>query len=328
MAVEAPRVSVGAMLQHRTESLQVSWELLAGRAGLGRLITQSSIQKTGLAFAGFDTYLHPGRVLVLAESEIRYLEALPAAIRIEAIRRAFAHDIPCVLVTEGLIVGGDLIAEAERAAMPILRTSLSTPEAMTSVTTLLEDCLAPRDLVHGVLLDILGLGVLLVGESGIGKSECALDLIVRGHRLVADDAVEVKRCPEQIIVGTCPELTRSHMELRGIGIINVTELFGVASTRGATNVEFVVQLERWQPTYGYDRLGLEEPTYDILGIPVPMIRMPVAPGRNLAILVEVSARNHLLRLRGHHTARELVQRVDEGLASGSPAKPPDRRGRE
>jgi len=171
-------------------------------------------------------------------------------------------------------------------------------------------------------MDVLGLGVLIAGESGIGKSECALDLIHRGHRLVADDTVEVRRRQETILIGTCPELTRHHMELRGIGVINVKDLFGIASTRSSKRVELVVQLERWVPTREYERLGLDDEFYEILGLRVPLIRMPVAPGRNIAILVEVAARNQLLRSRGVHAARALAEKLDQRLrAAAGPARP-------
>ena len=165
-------------------------------------------------------------------------------------------------------------------------------------------------------MDILGLGVLMVGESGIGKSECALDLVVRGHRLVADDAVELRCRSESYVIGTCPELTRHHMEIRGLGLINVQDLFGVASTRSSKRVELVVQLERWEHGREYDRLGLDDEFYECVGARIPMIRMPVAPGRNVAMLVEVAARNQLLRARGHHAARRLVDRLNQRLAPG------------
>jgi HPr kinase/phosphorylase len=162
-------------------------------------------------------------------------------------------------------------------------------------------------------MDILGLGVLISGESGIGKSECALDLIVRGHRLVADDTVEVRRRSETILIGTCPELTRHHMELRGIGVINIKELFGIASIRSSKRVELVVRLERWEQSKEYERLGLDDGHDEILGLRVPLVRMPVAPGRNIAILVEVAARNQLLRSRGHHAARLLAERLQRAI---------------
>ncbi len=213
--------------------------------------------------------------------------------------------------------------EAERASLPVLKTPIVTPMAIAKLSSRLEDSLAERTVLHAVLLDILGLGVLIGGESGIGKSECALDLIVRGHRLVADDTVEVRRRSETILIGTCPELTRHHMELRGLGVINVKELFGIASTRSSKRVEMVVQLERWDPTRQYERLGLDDEFYEILGLRVPLIRMPVAPGRNIAILVEVAARNQLLRARGHHAARALAERLERTLCDAAVAPPAD-----
>jgi HPr kinase/phosphorylase len=188
---------------------------------------------------------------------------------------------------------------------------------MSRFGAVLDNFLAPRTTVHGVLMDILGLGVLVIGESGIGKSECALDLVVRGHRLVADDAVDLRCRAESFVLGSCPELTRHHMEIRGLGVINVQDLFGVASTRTSKRVELVVQLERWEPGREYDRLGLDDARYDVLGVPIPMIRMPVAPGRNVAILVEVAARNQLLRARGDHAARKLVDRLNRQLGSAA-----------
>jgi HPr kinase/phosphorylase len=198
-----------------------------------------------------------------------------------------------------------------------MRARAATPLVMARLSAALDVYLAPRTVIHGVLMDIIGLGVLIVGESGIGKSECALDLVVRGHRLVADDAVELRARAEAFLIGTCPELTRHHMEIRGLGLINVQDLFGVASTRRSKRVELVVQLERWDPAREYDRLGIDETHYETLGVRVPMIRMPVAPGRNLAILVEVAARNQLLRYGGHHSARRLADRLDEQLGQAS-----------
>jgi HPr kinase/phosphorylase len=306
-------VAVSALVAGRTEALGLPIELLAGAGGLDRLITSPHIQKTGLALAGFHEYLKPGRVLIFGESEIRYLESLEASARTDRLRQAFAHHLPCVLLTGGFLPPRELVAEAERAGVPLLRTTVSTPTTMAKLGSILEDSLAERVVLHAVLMDILGLGVLIAGESGIGKSECALDLIVRGHRLVADDTVEVRRRAETVLIGACPELTRHHMELRGLGVINVRELFGIASIRSSKRVEFVVQLERWDAAREYERLGLDEEFYEILGLRVPLVRMPVAPGRNVAILVEVAARNQLLRARGHHAARALADRLDATL---------------
>jgi HPr kinase/phosphorylase len=306
-------VTVSALLRSRLEALGLSLDLLAGGDGLDRLITSPHVQKTGLALAGFHEYLKPGRILIFGESEIRFLESLEPRARADALRLALGHDFPCVIITGGFAAPRELVIEAERANLPLLKTPIVTPTAIAKIESILEDSLAERTVIHAVLLDVLGLGILIAGESGIGKSECALDLIVRGHRLVADDTVEVRRRSETILIGTCPDLTRHHMELRGLGVINVKELFGIASTRSAKRVELVVQLERWDPLRQYERLGLDDEHFEILGLRVPLIRMPVAPGRNIAILVEVAARNQLLRARGHHAARILAARLDETL---------------
>jgi HPr kinase/phosphorylase len=308
-------VTIATVLRDVAESRALDLELLAGGAGLERRITIPHPQKTGLALSGFDAYLRPGRVLVFGRSEVSYLETLTAGERGEALRRVFSHDVPCLLVTGGATMPPETVAEADRAGVPLLSSRAATPEAMSRLAAVLDTYLAERGMVHGVLMDILGLGVLMVGESGIGKSECALDLVVRGHRLVADDTVELRCRAQSFLIGTCPELTRHHMEIRGLGLINVQDLFGVASTRSSKRVELVVQLERWEHGREYDRLGLDEEFYELIGARIPMIRMPVAPGRNVAILVEVAARNQLLRSRGHHAARRLVNRLNEQLAS-------------
>jgi len=316
-----PGVTVAGLLSSRPEAFGLPLELLAGANGLDRTITSPHIQKTGLALAGFHEYLKPGRVLIFGESEIRYLESLESAARVSALRLALTLDFPCVLITGGFTPPAELLDEAERARVPLLKTAIATPTAIAKLSSMLEDSLAERTMIHAVLMDVLGLGVLIAGESGIGKSECALDLIVRGHRLVADDTVEVRRRQETILIGACPELTRHHMELRGLGVINIKELFGIASTRSSKRLELVVQLERWVPTREYERLGLDDAYYEILGLRVPLLKMPVAPGRNIAILVEVAARNQLLRQRGHHAARELASRLDAALREQSTPSP-------
>ena len=312
-----PGVTVATLLGSRPEAFGLPLELLAGREGLDRVITSPHIQKTGLALAGFHEYLKPGRVLIFGESEIRYLESLDTAARVQSLRLSLTLDFPCVLITGGFVPPPELGTESERARLPLLRTPVVTPTAIAKLASILEDSLAERTMMHAVLVDVLGLGVMIAGESGIGKSECALDLIVRGHRLVADDTVEIRRRQETILIGTCPELTRYHMELRGLGVINIMELFGIASTRSSKRIELVVQLERWVPTREYERLGLDDVYYEILGLRVPLIKMPVAPGRNIAILVEVAARNQLLRARGHHAARALADRLERSLRQAS-----------
>src|SRR3954462_8959983 len=321
---QSPGVAVSALLQVRSDGSGLTLEVLAGAGGLDRLITSPHVQKTGLALAGFHEYLRPGRVLIFGESEMRYLESLSVEARTGALRLALAltHDFPCVLITGGFAPPPEVIAEAERVQLPLLKTAVVTPTAIAKLSSILEDSLAERTILHAVLMDVLGLGVLIIGESGIGKSECALDLIVRGHRLVADDAVEIRRRAETVLIGTCPELTGHHMELRGVGMINVKDLFGIASTRSSKRVELVVSLERWDPGREYDRLGLDDEFHEVLGLPVPLIRMPVAPGRSISILVEVAARNQLLRSRGHHAARALADRLEQALRANAPSGAP------
>ena len=318
-----PALTVAGLLKSRSDAIGLPLELLGGREGLDRTIASPHIQKTGLALAGFHEYLRPSRVLVFGESEVRYLESLDRDTRMNTLAAAFTHDIPCVLITGGWNPTADLLAAADRYNVPLLRTSVPTPVAIAKIGSILDDALAVREVIHGVLMDILGLGVLIVGDSGIGKSECALDLIVRGHRLVADDTVEVRRRRETAVIGTCPELTRHHMEVRGIGLINIRDLFGIASTRSSKTVELVVRLERWDPAREYDRLGLDENLYDLIGVKVPLVCMPVAPGRNLAILVEVAARHQILRSRGVNAARDLVTRLEQRLRDNDPEFPGD-----
>jgi len=308
-----PQLTVAGLLQSRPEAIGLPLELLSGQEGAERPITSPHIQKTGLALAGFHEYLQAGRVLVFGESEVRYLDALDRNTLLNVLATAFTHDIPCVLITGGWAPPPQLLAACERFHVPLLRTSVATPAAIAKINVVLENLLAIRQVIHGVLMDILSLGVLITGDSGIGKSECALDLVVRGHRLVADDAVEVRRRGETDLIGTCPDLTRHHMEVRGLGVINIRDLFGVAATRLSKRMELVVQLERWDTGRDYDRLGLEENVWELFGVKIPLVHMPVAPGRNLAILVEVAARNQLLRARGLNAARDLASRLDQQL---------------
>lgn len=290
--------------------------LAAGGAGLDRVVTHASLQKTGLALAGLPEYLERGRVLLFGRSEVQYLAALEAEERRRRLTDVLSAELPCVVVAAGLPVDPILAAEAERRAVPVLSTDVLTSSALVALTGILDASLAPTATLHGVVVDVLGLGVLLLGESGIGKSECALDLVVRGHRLVADDAVDVQRRNGTTLVGTCPPLTRHHMEVRGLGIMNVQELFGVASTRRSIVIELVVRLVRWDEHTAYERLGLDEQQEALLGIALPVVTLPVAPGRNIGILVEVAARRHLLRARGLPAAARLAARLDEELRRG------------
>jgi HPr kinase/phosphorylase len=229
------------------------------------------------------------------------------------------------VVTKGLEAPRELLAAAESRGVPVLTTPAESTAFIKLLSAFLDERLATRLHLHSVLMDVFGLGVLIMGESGIGKSECALDLIDRGHRLVADDVVEIKRMADSLI-GSSPDLTRYHMELRGLGVINIKDLYGVSSIRLTKRVELVMNLERWEAGKEYDRLGLHDEKFLILGVEVPLLRMPVAPGRNIAILVEVAARNQLLKERGYDAARRFAERVDETLEGRESVSPGGRRG--
>ena len=313
----SPAVTVAVLLGARAESLGLRAEVVAGASGLTRPITSPHIQKTGLALAGYDEYLHAGRVLVFGQSEMRFLDRQAPAEREALTERALARGVPCIIATGGSGRPRKSPRRASGSAVPLLVTGGTTGGTIARLTTLLEDSLAERRIVHAVLMDLLGLGVLITGESGIGKSECALDLIMRGHRLVADDTVEVRRRAESV----------DHRHLAGAdapphgaarpGPHQRPELFGIAAVRSSKRVELVVQLERWEPGRAYERLGLDDAFDEILAVRIPLVRMPVAPGRGVSTLVEVAARNQLLRSRGHHAARTLARRLDAQLRRAS-----------
>lgn len=306
-----PEITIGELVEGTREVLD--FEVLAGAAGLDRIISQPRVQKPGLALAGFMEYLHQGRVQILGNSEITFLLEKPAQERAAVIHRLIAHDVSCFAITKGLEPPAELIGDAEEAGIPVLRTRIISSTAIYAIGHFLEEKLAPVMQVHGVLLDIFGVGTLILGASGIGKSECALDLIVRGHRLVSDDLVVLRRRGD-VVTGSSPELTRDHMELRGIGIINVRDIFGIAAVRRTKDIDLVVNLDLWKRNKVYDRLGIDDQSHELLGVLLDYVEMPVAPGRNLAVLVEVTARNQLLKRRGHNPARELARRLDRQLA--------------
>ncbi|HVR69216.1 MAG TPA: HPr(Ser) kinase/phosphatase [Vicinamibacteria bacterium] len=289
--------------------------LAAGRAGLDRAIQLSRVQRPGLALTGFTDYIRYGRVQIMGSSELGFLRTLTPARRRAVLGRLGRCRITCFIVTKGLAPPPELKSECQARGIPLLLTAIDSTPFIKQLSAFLDERLALRMHLHSVLVDVFGLGVLIVGESGIGKSECALDLIDRGHRLVSDDVVEIKRMGEALEGGS-PELTRYHMELRGLGVINIKDLYGVSSIRLSKRIELVVSLERWEAGREYDRLGLREEKYAVLGLDVPLIRMPVAPGRNLTLLVEVAARNQLLKTRGYDAARRFAERVDQMLEGG------------
>ncbi len=302
---ENPAITVRDFIAQAPQSLQL--EVLCG-AGEEREIRLARIQKLGLALAGFTNYIHPGRLQIVGQSEIWFLGQLEPERTREAIRNLGLEKIACVLITKGLEPPAEFVEEAVRANLPLLRTPLVSSVAINLVTDYLQELLAPRAARHGVLLDLYGLGVLLEGASGIGKSECALDLIWRGHRLVADDVVEVRRIGSDRLLGTAPELLREHLEIRGLGIINIRDLFGVSALSQMKSIDLSIRLERWEEASEIDRLGIDTRNIRILGVEVPQFLLPVSPGRNLSTLVEMAARVQLLRLGGNYPAQRFVER--------------------
>ena len=312
---ESPAITVGEFVARAPEALPLSFIAGAAGADARRLVTPR-IQKLGLALAGFPHYVHEGRVQIVGASEMQFLGQLSSEERRAAVSRLELEKISCVLVTKGLMPPAELVEACERAVLPLIQTPLVSSVAITAVTEYLEEALAPRETRHGVLLDLYGLGVLLEGKSGVGKSECALDLIMRGHQLVADDIVEIRRRRPGLLMGSAPDLLREHMEIRGLGILNIRELFGVSAVSGPKQLGLDIKLVRWGEATEVDRLGLEERTVDILGVAVPYFVLPVSPGRNLATLVETAVRVHLMRLRGYNAAESLVERHDASLRRG------------
>ncbi len=289
-------------------------EVAAGEKGFDRPISWGRIQRPGLALAGFLSFIKPGRIQVLGESELNYLETMPMALRRERIAAICALPVSAFVVTKGQDVPEELARECIARNVPLLVSPRTTSVVIQNITRVLEDELSPSTTLHGVLVDVYGMGVLLLGDSGIGKSESALDLIQRGHRLVADDVVEIRKYPNDALVGRAADMLRYHMELRGIGIINIKHLFGVSAVRSSKSIELVIELERWDPAKTYDRLGLDGETYSILDRTRPYMKLPVASGRNIALLIEIAARNELLKSQGYDAAKEFALKVDEEIA--------------
>ncbi len=309
---DQPAITVSEFLAHAPPRLELS--TLAGANGVAnRLINSARIQKLGLALAGFTHYIHPGRLQIVGQSEIWYLGQLEPNKRREAIEHLSLHTISCVLVTKDLDPPSELIEAADGAGLPLLRTPLLSSVAINVVTGYLQELLAPLAVRHGVLMDLYGLGVLLEGASGIGKSECALDLVARGHRLVSDDVVEVRRTSPERLIGSAPELLSAHLEIRGLGIINIRDLFGVSAISAEKTVDLCIRFERWDEALEVDRLGIDVQAVEILGVSVPQVLIPVSPGRNLSTLVETAVRVQLLRMRGYDAARVFVERHTQML---------------
>ncbi len=289
--------------------------LVAGGKGLKKKITHAQVQKMGLAMTGFIRFIDPERLQIIGNTELAYFRTLSKDLQDEVIRKICGLDLSCLVVTRNLEIPELLVREADRREIPLFRTAMRSFDFIERVNRLLEQKLAPTSSIHGVLIDVFGVGVLILGKSGIGKSECALDLILRGHRLVADDMVYVLKQSPTSLIGSGFEVIQHHMEIRGLGIINIRSLFGVEAIREQKKIELILELTEWDNEQEYDRLGFEEEKYTILGVELPMLRIPITPARNLTTIIEVAARNHLLKVMGYNSALEfekkLVRKMEE-----------------
>ncbi len=313
-----PSITVDEFLREHGKTLKLS--LISGKKGLDREIKSSQIQKPGLILTGFISDIKTDRIQVFGLSEMRYLRNLPEEHRDNLLLHLASLPIPCVIVTRGLRIDKVLKDFAESANIPLLKTALSSAVFIDKVIGLLEDRLAPSTLFHGVLVDVLGIGILIFGESGIGKSECALDLVSKGYRLVADDVVDIWRKEPTTLFGRGTGIIKYHMEVRGLGIINIRDIFGITAIREQKQIDIAVELMHWRPEKDYDRLGFPEETISILDVKLPLLRIPVSPGRSVATLIEVAARNYILKLMGRHAATEFFESLDRAIRFDSKRK--------
>ena len=284
-------------------------EILTGDVGLDRPIRVPQVSSPGLVLAGYLKRFPAKRVHVLGETEVEYLRSLSVEDRRKSWEGLINFDLPCIFVTKGQRLPKELAAMAKQRGIPLLRSKLSTAEFYQRLTPYLAEIFAPRTKIHGSLADVFGVGLLFMGRSGIGKSECVLDLVERGHRLVADDSIIVTQSGNDVLIGRSPELTWRHMEIRGVGIVDVSALFGVHAVRLQKRIEVVVQLVDWEKTQEADRAGLDTQTTTILGVELPQMVVPLNPGKNITVVSEVVAMNHLLKFSGIDSAHLLNERL-------------------
>ncbi len=284
-------------------------EAVSGLKGLTRKIFNQRIQKLGLVITGHMVYLHPHRVQILGNVEISYLRSLSEEESERIIKELCKNDVVCFIVTRNLKVPEFFLHETDERGIPLLRTRLVTSVFIERITRFLEERLAPTATVHGVFMDVLGVGLLIIGRPGIGKSENALDLIMRGHRLIVDDVVLVKKMGIIDLYGEAPDMIKNLLEIRGIGIVDIRQLFGVASVRDRKRIDFVVELLDWEKGVECERVGLREDKYSLLGLDLPLARIPVSSGRNVSAIIELACRNHILKRQGVNTAIELEEKI-------------------
>jgi HPr kinase/phosphorylase len=304
-------VQVRAILDH--PELRDLLVLHAGGSGLDRMVDHPRVQKSGLVLVGHTQGVVRTRVQVLGETELSYLNGLDAQTRAERVAFLCALGISMIIVTRGVAPPDVLVEQAERHGTPLVGSPTRSSMTINGLHQVLDRLLAPRARLHGVLVEVYGVGTLLIGPSGIGKSECALFLVERGHRLIADDLVELTRLPNAAVLGSPAPLLRHHLEIRGVGILNIRDLFGATAVRDEARVDLVVELCHWREDEAYERLGLDDQHTELLGTKVSRLRIPVRPGRDMGVLLEMAARNHLLKREGLHGAKRFAERLEREL---------------
>ena len=301
------KVTVKELIEH------FPFEIVAGNEGIDRHVSTSDISRPGLEMAGFFTYYPADRIQILGKTELSFFESLPNYERMDRMEKLCTIETPCLILSRGLEVPAELVTAANESGVPVLLSNLKTTRLSGFLTNYLEARLAPMTSVHGVLVDVYGIGVLLTGSSGVGKSETALELVKRGHRLVADDSVEIRQTGENELVGNSPELIRHLLEIRGLGIIDVMTLFGAGAVRNYKKISMIIHLELWDSKKMYDRLGLDEDRVKMVETTLPKLVIPVRPGRNLAVIVEVAAMNFRLKQMGINTAQQFSDRLSGAI---------------
>lgn len=293
---------------------EFQFELIYGPEGFEKIeITTDDVNRPGLQLAGFFDYFEPQRLQIMGKAENAYVEQFDEAKRTDIFEKLCATGIPAVIVTRNIEVFPELIEAAKKYDVAVLRTNEFTSSVTSALVASLKVSLAPRITLHGVLVELYGEGILILGDSGVGKSETAIELVKRGHRLIADDAVEIKRVSDRTLVGCAPEIIRHFIELRGIGIVDVRRIFGMGAIKETERVDMIINLEQWVEGKMYDRLGMDNQYTDILGLRIPSLTIPVRPGRNLAVIIEVAAMNHRHKSMGYNAAKELNDRMMKSM---------------
>jgi HPr kinase/phosphorylase len=304
-------LSVGEFIEKTKENLKI--QLMAGQGGLDRTIAIADMNRPGLALAGYLDFFAFDRIQVMGLTEINYMKQLDPDELYQRLNRVFKYEIPCFIITRGLVPPDAFLEAADEASVPILRSLLSTTKVVSKIIVFLDNQFAPETNLHGVLVDVYGVGVIIMGRPGVGKSECALELVERGHRLVADDVIFVRRRGDRFLYGEGSNVLRHHMEIRGLGIFDVKSIFGVGSVRNTKRVSLIVELEDWDSSKEYDRTGISEDSYTVLEIKLPKITVPVRPGRNMAIIVEVAGLNHRMVEMGFDSEKHLNEQLTQAF---------------